>query len=271
LKQLAKAYAFVWTGVTLGNKFKRVMKDISDAGGSDELPEMHAMSAGLKAMTTFEVAVGMGDLRFCLGGHGVLLAAGLGPMWLDYMTYVTAEGDRIVLELQSARYLIKALGDARKGTRTIAYLKPLGDPAFDAEAALASCEKPASAQGWRDLACIARLLEARALNAVCEVGARLEASRKPFDAAWNECAIDLVRASRAHCYLMIVRNFVEALEGLNDVPVRRVMTRVCQLYALQNMEDDIGAFALTRAQQSALRQAIRELLAEVLSLPLFLP
>ena len=109
---------------------------------------MHAMSAGLKAMTTFEVltralqargsvtgaawssrgthrvlkwytlgfpdgcrtvlwgthtvltgtrggspqyslsqvAVGMGELRFCLGGHGVLLAAGIGPMFLDYMT-----------------------------------------------------------------------------------------------------------------------------------------------------------------------------------------
>ena len=28
-------------------------------------------------------------------------------MTLDYTTYVTAEGDRIVLELQSARYLIR--------------------------------------------------------------------------------------------------------------------------------------------------------------------
>jgi hypothetical protein len=33
-------------------------QDIGDAGDSAELPEMHAMSAGLKAMTTFEVLTG---------------------------------------------------------------------------------------------------------------------------------------------------------------------------------------------------------------------
>jgi hypothetical protein len=40
---------------------------------------------GVLAVLT-QVAVGMGELRFCLGGHGVLLAAGVGPMFLDYMT-----------------------------------------------------------------------------------------------------------------------------------------------------------------------------------------
>ncbi len=42
-------------------------QDIGDAGDSAELPEMHAMSAGLKAMTTFEVLTG-----YSQGTHRVL-------------------------------------------------------------------------------------------------------------------------------------------------------------------------------------------------------
>jgi hypothetical protein len=41
---------------------------------------------GYSQYSLTQVAAGMGELRFCLGGHGVLLAAGIGPMFLDYMT-----------------------------------------------------------------------------------------------------------------------------------------------------------------------------------------
>ncbi len=36
------------------------------------------------------------------------------------------------------------------------------------------CAKPAAAAGWRDLACVEALLAARALNAVCDAGGRLQ-------------------------------------------------------------------------------------------------
>ena len=38
----------------------------------------------------------------------LMAASGIGQMALDYVTYCTAEGDRIILELQCARYLVKA-------------------------------------------------------------------------------------------------------------------------------------------------------------------
>jgi hypothetical protein len=39
--------------------------------------------------------------------HAVLPASGISQMALDYVTYCTAEGDRIILELQCARFLVK--------------------------------------------------------------------------------------------------------------------------------------------------------------------
>lgn len=75
---------------------------------------MHASSAGLKALCTFTAAEGLEECRKCCGGHGVLLYSGIAQLTIDYVTYCTAEGDRIILELQSARYLIKSYHQAKQ-------------------------------------------------------------------------------------------------------------------------------------------------------------
>ena len=69
---------------------------------------MHASSSGLKALCTFTTAEGLEDCRKSCGGHGVLLSSGIAQLTIDYVTYCTAEGDRIILELQCARFLIKS-------------------------------------------------------------------------------------------------------------------------------------------------------------------
>ena len=64
-------------------------QDIGDAGDSAELPEMHAMSAGLKAMTTFEVHTGALQARGSVtgaawssrGNHRVLTGYSSGTHW----------------------------------------------------------------------------------------------------------------------------------------------------------------------------------------------
>jgi len=80
-KQLALAFAMVWTGKSVSEKFKRVMEALQGADAdSSELPEMHAISSGLKALCTFEGAQGMEECRKLCGGHGVLLVSGVAQM-----------------------------------------------------------------------------------------------------------------------------------------------------------------------------------------------
>jgi acyl-CoA oxidase len=254
----------MWTGKQVAARFRRVMEALSGSEDVSELPEMHAVSSGLKALTTFEGAAGLEECRKCCGGHGVLMVSGVAQMALDYTTYVTAEGDRIILELQSARYLIKQLEQARASKAVsglCAYLAPCKDRAFDPSAEV-TC-RVSHEQGFLDLDLLLRLFRGRALNAVVEVGDRLEAlvkSGKSFDLAWNACAIDLVQASRAHCYFVMLNNFCEALVSMTDAGVRRVMGDVARLFALQNMVEDLGSFDLVRAQRAAVRAAVRHLL-----------
>jgi hypothetical protein len=57
------------------------------------------------------------------------------------------------------------------------YITPITAPhswARPVTAPVYRCAKPTGAAGWRDLACVEALLAARALNAVCDAGGRLQ-------------------------------------------------------------------------------------------------
>lgn len=265
--QLCNAYAMVWTGKNVSERFQRLTKEIAEKEDASELPEMHALSAGLKALCTFEGAAGMEECRKLCGGHGVLLVSGVAQMALDYTTYVTAEGDKTVLELQSARYLIRQLQNVREGKSVSGlcdYLAPCKDRSFDPSAAIRT--SASSVSMFLDLQVLEKLFKGRALNHVVSAGDRLDEELKRcngnFDKAWNNCAVDLVNCSKVHCYLLMLVNFCEVVRGprIADEQARMAMTRVCQFFALRNLCEDLGSFELTQAQKNVAKQAMRSLM-----------
>jgi hypothetical protein len=76
---------------------------------------VHATSAGLKGLCSYLAAVGIEDCRKSCGGHGYLLNSGVASLSADYVWQTTAEGDFVVLLLQTARFLMKCFDDVRKG------------------------------------------------------------------------------------------------------------------------------------------------------------
>jgi len=243
------------------------MADLQD-GQTKELPEMHATSAGLKALCTFEGAAGLEECRKCCGGHGVLLASGVSQMALDYTTYCTAEGDRIILELQSARYLMKMTEEARKGIEIFgmaSYLNQISKSGKDDVDSLLHCHA-GTADEFQSLEVLSHLFKNRALVWCIETAARLDELGKAgqsFDEAWNLCSVDLVKCSRVHCYHVILQNFVAAIDDIEDKDVKAVLTRLCVLFGLINIDEDLGSFNLNRNQKSQIRNAIRRLLEKI--------
>ena len=231
LKQLSLAYAFLFTGKAVQERMIALQESLAkDASAADDLPELHAISSGLKALCTFEGAQGLEDCRKCCGGHGVLMIGGVAQNALDYVTYNTAEGDRIVLELQSARYLLKALREAGAGKSVSGlceYVVSAVAPGFDLATEL-HCSAD-SVAAFQDLDLLLRIFRGRALSAVVDAGARhdrsLQSGVKP-DEAWNSCAVDLVVASRAHCWYTLLFNFVTQVHPVEHDVVRRVLTPV---------------------------------------------
>lgn len=112
------------------------------------------------------------------------------------------------------------------------------------------------------------LFRHRALVCVHRAGARLDAERARGagpDDAWNDCAVDLVDASRAHCALVCLRNFVDEARGAAGGGVRAALERLAALHALLQVQDAAGEWAghVTAAQAAAARGAVRALLREL--------
>jgi hypothetical protein len=102
-KQLSIAYAIKFTGSWMISKFKELESEGSRLGKVDNLTEVAATSAGLKAMCTYLAWFGIEDCRKCCGGNGYLMAGGIASLAADYVWQTTAEGDYIVMMLQTAQ------------------------------------------------------------------------------------------------------------------------------------------------------------------------
>lgn len=96
------------------------------SGDLSRLPELHALSCGLKAVCTNEAVKWTEICRLSCGGHGFLESAGLHNLYKFAVTYQTYEGDNTVLLLQTARFLLKSFERAKSGkllVRGVSYIE----------------------------------------------------------------------------------------------------------------------------------------------------
>jgi len=99
----------------------------------------------------------------------------------------------------------------------------------------------------------------------------LEAQVKGMDEvdAWNLHCPDAIRLSEAHCYYMLLSNFAEAVERIEErtPSLGRPLRSCCNLFALWWMQEGLGDFLeggyLNAEQAGLLRQAVRDQLGVV--------
>ncbi|XP_010768429.1 peroxisomal acyl-coenzyme A oxidase 1 isoform X2 [Notothenia coriiceps] len=99
---LATAYAFTFVGQYMRETYQRISGDISD-GDFSQLPELHALSAGLKAFTTWTTNAGIEVCRMSCGGHGYSRSSALPDIYVEFTPACTYEGENTVMMLQTAR------------------------------------------------------------------------------------------------------------------------------------------------------------------------
>ena len=203
LKWTATAYAIRaatrWM-VDRRHEVEATAKEGTGATGVDallnDLPELHATGAGLKALCCVLAADGIEDLRRSCGGHGFLMSSGIAPLEQDYKgPNTTAEGDYVLLSLQTARYLMKSLDAARKGeplAGLTAGLAALSEPNFsplnNGRASLGLPDSAASAEEMSSPTFLEKLFQWRSLVCITRVGAALDKARAEGlseTEAWN--------------------------------------------------------------------------------------
>lgn len=275
LPLMSAAYALWVMGDAMMDMYKKFEAD-RDRGDFSVLPELHALSSGLKAICTWITADGIEECRRTCGGHGYSRLSGLPDLFASYVQNVTWEGDNNVLCLQTARFMLKAMA---------ASAKPGGsDPAANGSAAYlaagalrrelgARCEAKGEAC-WLQPETILAALRHRASRLAANAVDTLRAAgggKLAFEGApWNGSTLALIAAAKAHCELTLTRTFFEALQRWSaqaQLPPETlaVMGNVAALFGLWTAEkglaDILADGYMTAAQASALRAASRGLLA----------
>jgi len=244
LKQLSFAFASRFTYNWLTDRMNALKGGLGGTellGDASDLPEMHASSAGLKGLCCERAALGIEDCRKACGGAGYLLTSGVAALEADFKWRATAEGDTVVMLLQTARYLIKSAAAARKGEELsglTSCLAPLKDPHFDAFATKPAT--PASVEGWWDLEYLLKLLEFRTIVSVAQADKALAkqlAAGRAFDQAWQDLTLTNRKLGECHVIYFMMNKFKAMVDDVQDAACKAALQKVAALFALSEIED----------------------------------
>ncbi|XP_060058994.1 peroxisomal acyl-coenzyme A oxidase 2 isoform X2 [Erinaceus europaeus] len=263
---LAWAYAFHFLANELLDFLNSSHDDILNRDFS-LLPELHALSAGMKAMGSDFCAQGTEICRRACGGHGYSKLSGLPSLVTKVTGSCTYEGENTVLYLQVARFLVKSYQQVQGApgstlhsalARSVAYLAEPGLARCPAQKAADFLQPELYTKAWAHVA--TRLIKSsmHRLQTLMQSGA-------DWQEAWNQTTVVHVQAAKAHCFYVTVRTFTGALENLEQEPeIWRALKCLCDLHALHGILTHSGDFLhdgfLSGAQIEEVRTAYLDLL-----------
>ncbi|KAF5897773.1 peroxisomal acyl-coenzyme A oxidase 1 isoform X2, partial [Clarias magur] len=264
---LATAYAFTFVGQYMKNTYNRITGDINQ-GDFSQLPELHALAAGLKAFTTWTTNAGVEVCRMACGGHGYSRSSGLPDIYVTFTPMCTYEGENTVMMLQTARYLVKSYRQVRDGKKLSGIVSYLNEshPRLQPQP---TGSRP-TVININDLQSLVEAYKHRATKLVETAAKSLQTDlqrNKSQEDAWNNSSLELIRASDAHCHYVVVKLFAAKLSEISHTAVYSVLSALALLYALHGVANNSGDFLqaglLTVPQLAQITQRIKALMAEI--------
>ncbi|XP_010616730.1 peroxisomal acyl-coenzyme A oxidase 1 isoform X2 [Fukomys damarensis] len=264
---LATAYAFQFVGSYMKETYYRINDSIGQ-GDLSELPELHALTAGLKAFTTWTANTGIEECRLACGGHGYSHCSGIPNIYVTFTPACTFEGENTVMMLQTARFLMKSYDQVQSGKLVcglVSYLNDLPSQRIQPQQVavwptVMDINSPDSLTEIYKLRA-ARLIDIAAKNLQAEVS-----HRQSREEAWNLTSVDLVRASEAHCHYVVVKLFADKLK-IQEKSLQAVLRNLFFLYSLYGISQKAGDFLqgniVTGSQITQVNQRLLELLTVI--------
>ncbi|ORX44090.1 acyl-CoA oxidase [Hesseltinella vesiculosa] len=262
---VAQAYACHFTGKAMHRKYYENQARMAQ-GDFSFLADLHASSSGLKSLTTTIAVAAIEESRRACGGHGYLLASGLGQFYQDYLPKATWEGDNYLLTQQTTRYLLKTYRSIRAGkvpekdqqtNFSVQYISDyLGNPG-------AKCSVATEAD-WTNPETLLSVFKNRVAYMIEQAVHDIDIDNR----TWNDMLVEVYRISRAHCQLIMVSNFFQGVfSSDSDGLVRHALGDVALLYALTTLEQELADVLtsgfVTPAQASTLKKQVISVLKRV--------
>ena len=250
---------------------KHLIEQSEKVHAGDSRP-LETLAAGLKAFTTWNTTQVLQTCRETCGGEGYLAVNRLAALKADTDIYTTFEGDNTVLMQLVAKNLLTEFNDKLKGMRprqkTAFILNHALTAIVTRNPTLALNAFDAHLRDPRSQLEVFRFRESHTLFRAARTFRHLTLKKKmdPFS-AFSYMQRELLGVSRAHIDRVILQQFATAIKLVTDQPVKNALKKLCDLFALSQIELNKGWFlengALRAPKSRAVTQLVDDLCLEI--------
>ncbi|KAF1771590.1 hypothetical protein GCK72_003417 [Caenorhabditis remanei] len=237
---IARAYAFQFAGAETWKLYEQVLNGMK-SGNVELMADLHALTSGLKSVVTHQTGEGIEQARMACGGHGYSMASYISEIFGLAIGGCTYEGENMVMLLQLARYLVKSVELVQSGKSVGPMVAYLAEPdtkvdlTTGPEAYVKVFQHAARRQAWKATDKFHELMK----------------SGQSRDIAWNNCAVELTRASRLHTRLYIMETFIRRVSSISDISIQKVLIDLVNIHVNYEVLD-IGTYALEHVSSTQL-------------------
>ena len=250
------------------------LHDTASDASEEEQRRLESRAAGLKVANTWHATDTIQAAREACGGAGYLAENLLPGLKADTDVFTTFEGDNTVLLQLVAKGLLTQYKDAFGNLSPLATARLVAERFLGAVAERTAARKVVDRltegddrEALFDREWQLKLFQDREQHVLEGVADRLrKAGPDPFD-VFNAAQDHVLRAGRVHVDRLVLEAFAGAIGRCEDPDTKVLLGRVCDLYALANIEADRAWFLehgrLSAGRSKAVIAAVNALCAEL--------
>ncbi len=256
---LANAYALHFSLRYLTERFI--------ARTENDMQEIEALAAGMKSFATWNATATLQECREACGGKGFLSENRIERLKNDTDIYTTFEGDNTVLlqlvaksRLTEFKQEFSNMGMfgvlnfvAEQASSSLSELNPFFTRNTDEEHLLGfEFQLDAFKHRERDIL----------ISAAQRLKKHIKGGMDSFD-AFNVSQHHLVQVGLAHIERVILEKFIQQVEQTKDAGCQAVLKKLCQLFALSQIEKNKGWYLESGYMEGSKTKAIRKLVNQL--------
>ncbi|MDN3673144.1 acyl-CoA dehydrogenase [Flavobacterium branchiarum] len=259
IPQLAKTYAVHFALQYLTSRFLNKTES--------EMQEIEALAAGMKSYSTWSTRDILQECREACGGKGYLSENRIDALKNDTEIYTTFEGDNTVLMQLVAKNRLsefrKSFGEMgavgiinyvyENAKTVISEKNPIATRKTD-DAHLLDNEFHLLAFQHREKTTLA--------SAAKRIKKLIDSGLEPYD-AFNVVQHQMIDVAQAYLERIVLEQFQVAVESVKDESVKAILSKLCQLYALAQIEKNKGWYLEDGYMEAVKTKAVRKMVNQL--------
>jgi acyl-CoA oxidase len=256
---VANAYALHFSLNHLTNRFL--------ARTENDMQEIEALAAGLKAFSTWNTTDTLQECRECCGGKGYMFENRIGTLKNDSEVYTTFEGDNTVLMQLVAKSRLTEFKQEFSNMNLLGILNYVAD---QAKTSLTE-RNPLTVRNTDDEHLLDFEFHRHAFkyrerdiltSAAKRLKRHIDSGMDSFD-AFNVVQSHLVQVGFAYIERIIVEQFIAQINQTQDAGCKTILAKLCQLFALSQIDKNKGWYLENGYMEGVKTKAIRKLVNQL--------